>query len=494
MIIVSSNGVDNILFGDSNYGESVDISGPSGVFAASCVQNEFTSTYYKIEDNNKAWYGYSFVTVDYSTAEDITIIPDVLSNFQKSCALKGYATGNSTSQPIVAGSAALLFSNDYNLEPHEVKSYLVSTSGLNEVTKRHTKKPKVGKKGKVTNVVLNNICPDIPETGVCDYTIPILNIEASMKQYEADHPAEVVFKEDFIGIKNDIINSTSPINYLDYSFAINDGNVFTLFILNDFEYYGINALNNTPLSSESVGFDVVPNKHLFYFHARTQNLSECATDIFAINLTCIKTLSFKYYTDENISLEINGEIFNLTRGVISYFSANFIIDASEEFYVNINFSLEGKLFIDNLAFSDAVENFFIFSTQSIASYTNENITYSALGDIGFLVLEPSIYYDFFSTEFMIFNLDADRGGFEINLPFELKYLNFSYTTEEYRTDVLNPYFNIYDENNNLLYSDINLAGFKTVNEVVIDIPNGTKKIIFRGDLSNLYIDYFEYTY
>lgn len=189
LIIVASNGPDGVLHTQSNYGESVDITAPSGVYSASCVQNYSQSTYHSVINNQL--YGFDYNYYDYSTQRDKIGDSEDDDSFHLSCYENGYFNGNSASQPIVAGAASILLARDETLSPAQIKDYLVDTPNLVKSNLRYNGYYYL--------------------TEILAHQIPILNIEKSMKQYEADN----TFVEDFENFMNPQVTGDS--NFSNFS-------------------------------------------------------------------------------------------------------------------------------------------------------------------------------------------------------------------------------------------------------------------------------------
>jgi hypothetical protein len=470
VIIVAANNHKGVLFEYSNYGESVDITAPSGIFAAGC-SDDFKSTYYK----SKSWlsqgdyYGYynkSYGLTDLLWDFFVTTV-DANDDFNKPCEDNlGIANGTSTSTPIVAGAAAILLNRNTTLTPAQLKGYLTQTPSLIKTGLRYSTDIN-------SSNGYGNLCQGVPYLDYCNVRTPLLNIEKSMKQYETEH--KVV--EDFTGMLNRLKTSNYPVK-------INRSKLPYGIYFNNFSYLGVNASNYSSLTTPSIKYELKKNDLLF--NLTQSGRSNMDTSTYNYNL------SFKYYSDIDVIIKIvdsnTGSIvgsFTLQKGSINQKSITF--SAKNNFRLNfINDTVEsGNLVITNMSLLGISLDLSQMKVTGMKEFINtDNISYSTTGNN---------FYSFFPSEKIYSSFINTGDDFNIKLPYIIKKLKFTYNSVETRTGII-PYFQISDGNNKLLYTNNNLAPFGTEREATVNIPQGTNSIRFTGNISNIYFDKFEYTH
>ncbi len=200
LIVVAANDHHGVIYSYSNYGESVDITAPSNIFAAGC-NDDTQSTYLKSHSSlidYDSFYGYEKMTpniffklwdylYDSVSASDSYDIP---------CSdNEPVADGTSTASPITAGAAAILLARDETLKPRDLKAYLTNTDNLIKTIYRYSTDSN-SFEGKA------HLCPGLTYYDYCTLSTPILNIEKSMKQYEADNTIVDDFEGDLYSFFN----------------------------------------------------------------------------------------------------------------------------------------------------------------------------------------------------------------------------------------------------------------------------------------------------
>lgn len=480
VIVVAANGPDGVLHGYSNFGESVDISAPSGVFAASCVKADtWESTY--LEKISNEWYGYSFYSKDLSNNEDETLKNLDNPDYHKACIDGiGSADGTSTATPITAGASGLLFANTNNLNPADIKEYLLYSDGIIRTGIRYNDNPKT------PEMEYGTLCPDQAFIESCSLKIPLLNIEKSMKQYEADH----TIVEDFVGIFDRLKNSSFPINFIVANQPFISGNINGVLRYLQTDYIGDNAVNSSDYPTKSLKWDLsqTSTARLFFI---IQNY--CYSD-------CIYNLSFNYKTDvERYVGVMTGNYFLLDFTLpvgegqknISFMAPS----SSSARIINFMFNRTGNLHISDMSLNgiNFDQSNLVSAGQQIRKYTDDkNITYS-YKDSSFQLFSPTSQNNFFQNEYLQVLLGTSSKYLEIDTPFVIKKSKFTYTTSPY-VNSSSPYIEVYDENNNRLYYDYNLPVNGVIRNADFEIPSGTSKLKILGVNTTLYIDKIEYTY
>lgn len=486
LIIVAANGPDNILHGSSNFGESVDISAPSGVYSASCVTDSNVSMYRTI-DGTYGWYGYSFSNVDYLNLRDSSGDDESSSLFYETCVLIGNANGTSTATPITAGTAALLLSNDISLQPDKIKNYLVNTPNLVK-----------------TNLRYNGY---YYLTEILAQELPILNIEKSMKQYEADHTIVEDF-ENFINFENsnEFINT-----FLNYNYQNNDFNVATTDSSPNIYFMGVNYPGN-PFNSNAIGAKLSSGVRF-----GNGNINHLSFDITTVG------------GNVNINItDTNGNILetvSLSTNIISHIYLN-LSNPSYVYITGISGDLDGIVLIDNMNVETGPMDPYMCSDPMMAqmmpemcsnqTFTVDNTNffgtfddYTITNGPGNYLYNGVIYQGYLSLSFMStgklneYNKCGSRcarvylDNATIIFPHNIKKLSFSTVVQSPQwEDYGDVVFQLVDQDGNILDTLTTNCSGLTNHQVNIPINSQVKSVFFKRVSGEYYInlDNMSYTY
>lgn len=481
LIIVGSNDYYDILHGYSDFGESVDIVAPSGVFAAASVVDNMNIYWsYKLDENSegiKNWYGYSFDVEDISNSPDISNIsyPDI----NDPCTVEGIAYGASFSAPIVSGAAGILLSKDGNLTPSQLKRYLTQAPNLQIASVKHNS----------SKSYISNLLPGEPiaVTLISINAVPILNIETSMKWYEEENNAPTMIGFDnFNDLFDDFLLTSQIIKINETSTSLPIG-LYLGINGNDQSSYYIGTNNSLNLTHSSNLAFKIPNSLMMMDDMNSMLSLSCG--VYTTNgPVTLKIYKGNYYGKGDLLQEI-------TISGYTNISINNLIDFSDPYYLYypdnncLYFEVDegnGYLVFDYMekesispwGMLEPEYNYTDFSNiidyNGVMKFERKGVIYEVSKWQNIEKIDPGYWTNPFSDRAMEVVLSFDP--LEIQFPFPIKHMEFDYGFANLIDTSYIYFLEITDENNNVIYNQPHQFNFETTYNFSIDFPQPTTKI------------------